>query len=659
MKVSIRLFVLLALFGLLACGDDGATPTDAGPPDAGALDAAVDAETDAGIEPMSEDCDPLVPSVCGYPFPNSLFLRVDESTTTGVRVDIPQDVIPRAGSRQSPPDEFNRLDGFSPGGAILAHFPEMSVTGLATPANIARSLADDHPTVLIDAASGERLAHWAELDTAAVPGEQSLLIRPVAPLPNGHRIVVAIRGLVDEGGEPIAPSPAFAALRDDTEFDHPSITARREGFESLFTELATAGVARDDLLLAWDFTVGSSEGLTAWMLHMRDEALATVGAEGPSYVIDEVEEDPEENVRRFIHGRMTVPMYLDREDNRGRLVFGEDGLPEQQGTTEVEFVMAIPPSATETPGRIVQYGHGQLYSREQLVIDDEFHLAMEEEGFVGIAVDLKGMAIEDNETIISAFQRGTFADFVTVPDRLHQGMLNQLLATRMAIGGLSDDPMVIFGEQSAIDTSEAYYYGSSQGGIFGATYMALATDVHRGVLGAPGQSYNLLLQRSRNYQTFEVFLQMNFDGFEIQMVLGLLQMLWDRMAPTGYSRHIREGHTLPNTPGHEVMMIAALGDHQVTTLGAHVMARAIGLPLVRDTVREVYGLEVVDSPHEGSGIIEFDFGLPPEPIVNVPHLDGRDPHDSMKGLGVFPGLLRRFLYDGMVDNICEGPCTPE
>ena len=53
-------------------------------------------------------------------------------------------------------------------------------------------------------------------------------------------------------------------------------------------------------------------------------------------------------------------------------------------------------------------------------------------------------------------------------------------------GKFAKDPAIQFEGHSAIDPTRAYWRGDSQGGIFGATYMAISTEVTRGVLGEPG-----------------------------------------------------------------------------------------------------------------------------------------------------------------------------
>jgi hypothetical protein len=140
-----------------------------------------------------------------------------------------------------------------------------------------------------------------------------------------------------------------------------------------------------------------------------------------------------------------------------------------------------------------------------------------------------------------------------------------------------------------IDGSKRYYFGGSQGGILRASIMALSTDIERGLIAVPGQSYNLLLNRSVNFdeyagQLYEVY---GWNALHIQMNLALIQGLWDRAEPTGYSKYIR---TNTGTPAHEVLIQVSKADHQVTNLGAHIMARTIGgvvnlAPTIRDAVR--------------------------------------------------------------------------
>jgi hypothetical protein len=230
----------------------------------------------------------------------------------------------------------------------------------------------------------------------------------------------------------------------------------------------------------------------------------------------------------------------------------------------------------------------------------------------------------------------------------------------MVSGGLAKDPMLQYKNGPMIKADERYYHGNSQGGIFGATYMALSTDVTRGMLGVPGQPYSLLLNRSADFDEFFDLLVVAFpDPIDLQMVLAMFQMLWDAAEPTGYSAYIRDD-LLPGSPKHEVLLPVAIGDHQVSTLGAHIMARAIGgVVNLAPTNRKIFGLEEVTGPHTGSAMIEYDFGLAPEPTTNVPARDGEDPHGKVRKLPSAEKSLDQFLRTGAIESFCDGACDPE
>jgi hypothetical protein len=607
------------------------------------------------------ECDPLVPSYCGFPFPSNVFTKEDTTSPTGRRVQLAAATLPVASSGvRSKPDPWNISDGFSPGAALLAELPGAIETGLPNAEAIERSLEADSPTVLLDAETGERVAHFSEIDKSGgevEPGEpenRALMIRPAVRLEDGRRYIVAIRGVQGRTG-PVEPSPAFKALRDKRVFDDASITARRGLYEDIFLRLGSAGVARETLQLAWDFTTASRDNNTARLIHMRDEALALAGDDGPAYTID-VEDtafDPE-HVAVRIEGKLTVPLYLDDPAPGSNLLLGADGLPEpnpKRPTYEIPFELMIPKSAADEPAALLQYGHGLLGERGQIHAQN-FRELIQKFNYAIFAVDLVGMS-DDSSHIADVLATGDVDRLSTMFDRMHQGTLNYLMAMRTMSRGFAKDPK--YGKY--INKDERYYHGISQGGIFGGVYMSVSTDVTRGVLEVMGQPYNLLLNRSVDFGVFFTIMRMSFpDTRDQQFYLNLIQMLWDRVEPNGYTKYLRQD-MLPNTPAHEVLMRAAVGDHQVTTLGAHIMARAIGAKHIDSGVRPIYGLETVKSATQGSGYIEYEFGLPPAPVCNIPLNACDDPHGELRYLDAAGPELDHFLRTGKFDNFCpNGVC---
>jgi hypothetical protein len=113
------------------------------------------------------------------------------------------------------------------------------------------------------------------------PDNRALIVRPATNFLEGHRYVVAVRGLRDGNGDALASSPAFAAYRDGTCTTDPRFELRRGHMESLFDTLRRAGVERDDLQLAWDFTIASGQAIAGRMLHIRDDAFRALRGRTP------------------------------------------------------------------------------------------------------------------------------------------------------------------------------------------------------------------------------------------------------------------------------------------------------------------------------------------------------------------------------------------
>jgi hypothetical protein len=225
---------------------------------------------------------------------------------------------------------------------------------------------------------------------------------------------------------------------------------------------------------------------------------------------------------------------------------------------------------------------------------------------------------------------------------------------RMMRSSFAQDPT--FGQY--VDPARRHYLGISQGGIFGGTFMAITTEIERGVLDVPGQPYNLLLNRSVDFDVYLSLLQLGYtDPRDIQMVLAVTQMLWDHAEPTGYTRRI-ESNPFPGTPAHTVLIRAAIGDHQVTTLGAHIMARAVGAEHLDTGIREIWGLDPVSDQHDASTYVEYDFGLPEIPLENVPFDECDDPHGKLRSLPEARAQLDTFFRTGVVENTCtDGVCS--
>ena len=72
--------------------------------------------------------------------------------------------------------------------------------------------------------------------------------------------------------------PAFKAAVSGGGYEHSRFDEKK--YQDMFAALATAGVAKEDLALAWDFHTASDEFMQSDLLAMRDAAIPAMGANG-------------------------------------------------------------------------------------------------------------------------------------------------------------------------------------------------------------------------------------------------------------------------------------------------------------------------------------------------------------------------------------------
>jgi hypothetical protein len=329
----------------------------------------------------------------------------------------------------------------------------------------------------------------------------------------------------------------------------------------------------------------------------------------------------------------------------------------------------------------VLYGHGLLGDASQVDGGAQEALAAEHD-IVLCATDWIGMAQEDipNDVAILA----DVSRMNTLADRAQQGMLNFLYLGRALIhpDGMSKDPAFIVDGHQAIDPSRLYYDGGSQGGIMGGSLAAVAPDLTRAALGVPAMNYSILLQRSVDFDTYaQVMYRAYPDALERPLVLGLIQLLWDRAEADGYAHHMTSD-PYPDTPAHQVLMQIAWGDHQVTNWAAMVEARTIGARLrtpILDPGRDpevnpFWGIpRIVSFPTTGSAMSVWDVGplrtladgtvkgTPPPPTGNEPNRPGVDPHgpdasEQVTGRDQVSAFLQPDAQSSVIDECGLAPC---
>jgi len=672
---------------------------------------------------LDSQCEILNGAECLLPWPSSHFLVDDAGTDTGLRVNLPAAGMPTVNGPAWLPDPYNELDGFSPMAQVLMHFPQGVDLALSDAARLlapgccgqpagppwidtrtydSRSLDADSPSVLMHADTGQRIMHWLELDGRAtggnVPGRQALILRPAESLIPGERYIVAMRDLTTAGGDDVLPEGAFAALRDVTATNVPAIEARRAQMESdIFTPLVTHGVARSNLVLAFDFTVQSENQLTRQLLSMRDQSFAwldTVEANPlavPFTVTGETVISacaPGDVEWKRVTGTFDSPLFLDGlpvQTGPQFLNVDANDVPVQNGFMQAPFDFSIPCSVFDigVVSRPMVLGHGIFGTGLSMVnsvpsqkarFADWTYIAGGTD-WIGLSSRRDGPSSDLLWVGLQIVGIGTsqFNNFAAFPDRLRQGMLNQLvLGSMMKRGLFNRDPA--FESSPGIGvfpgpSEEMYYYGISLGGIHGTLFAALTPDVERLVLDVPAANFSCLLQRSTQFSTFDFAIGSVgvSDPMQFALLIGLVHELWVSAEPAGFLRHVTTDPLVGSGSAKRMLYWPSWLDKQVSNQCTEAAVRTMNLPnLEGSLVQGLQGISDVTGPVDSANVMydtgAFDLFNPAhQPFIpalsNIIPSGVCDPHGGPRSIPAATRQLVNFLQPGgQVENFCNGTC---
>ena len=620
---------------------------------------------------VAPGCNPIASTGdCLLPFPSDHYRVDDPAFSSGKRIRISPEALEFIGPAGSNDIlSLHPVDGYSLGTQILALFPDGvdDSTLVGATGDFSRTTSKDSPTLLIEAATGRLVPHFAELDPRAVEDERrAFVIRPLERLESGTRYVVAIHSMKGKTGQVLAPPEGFRRLRDREGEATAALTDLAKRYEKdVFPVIETAGIARTSLNLAWDFTTVTEDVVTRDMLGIRNDVLGQLEMALPNLTVTKVTNDVDVHIQRRIDATIKVPAFLESDQPNALLHRDAQGRVARNGEFDVPVSIWIPRSvanwkAGDPPVRLLQYGHGFFGTREEAA-GDFVNAFADELRMVVVAADWWGMSKADRSPIgdMIVTNPAMTAQFT---DRVHQAMANFITLEEVAASNLAKLPEMQIPPTEAYAFSTPYYYGISLGGILGTTYMSLAPRIERGALSVCGADLSLMMFRSRAFLVFLLVIESIMpDKLDQQKFAALMQSSLDRIDPLTYAPHVLKLPYAGAPANRFISMQIGLGDPAIPNIASHLSARTLGLLHLQPAPRTIPLIETAPSPIQGSAITEFDFGISPFPgEIAIPPAQDNPVHEAVRRLNASKAQIDQFFQmNGSIVNTCNGACDPE
>lgn len=309
--------------------------------------------------------------------------------------------------------------------------------------------------------------------------------------PDTQYALVLTNGVLDLGSQPLGASADFQQMKDPTPSGDSEIDAGKSLYTPVFDYLdATHGIVRSQVRAMTVFTTGNPvEGMMA--IHAAVNALPVPGPNSLSYVTTDNPGGP--NGFRRYQGSYNTPIYQDGTAPYlyagGEIVFDGSGVPIQQGTENLNFILCVPLGKMPTDGwPVAVYAHGTGGSRfSPLGPSDECaQMARNRIAVLSINQPLHGDRVPPGspDPDILAFN---FLNILSGRDNWRQSSADSLQAFRF-IRSLILPPGITGpgGGEQKFDPDKVYFVGHSQGAITGPIAMAVEPDFKGGVFSGAG-----------------------------------------------------------------------------------------------------------------------------------------------------------------------------
>lgn len=632
--VCVLLFCLIIgtlLFS--ACGDDDdnddndASPenddddnTDDDSPGADDDDSSSDDDDDATPpQPYEETCPagPVFPfdltsELRIVPYPNDLYTVADETSLTGVRVQIDEQ-MPLPLSRLAGMalfgfviDSINTLNGFS----TLAdlYVPIDNETRATSWPDEDEPGVNDGIFVMVDDPESPYDGEFAPVTVEVRYG--ALQLRPFKPLrENTHYVLVVTRSLLPNESDCYQAAPQIIRMVEGYTGYQPDETLGRR-YDTALAHLETLGLSAGRILAIADFT-------TLWAtqdLLDVSETLDEMAADEPPQINDwTIQYSSAEGLYGYLRGMMPTPIF---QNAQGEWVYNNQGELAVQSWEDVEVMLSLPREDAYADGQpypIVIHAHGVGGDKTSLTaIASDFA----QNGFAVIGID--AVCHGTRGTGIPQMDLLCYFDFfhpLTFRDNVRETIANHVWLAR-AVKQLGEMDMIPYPDGDGkpdFDVSNIYFASVSLGSINGGVYSAVESQVDAYVLSSAGAKY---IGIALEGPYMEILVQMAELLDQVMPAAHAADLVWmighaaqhilDASDPANYLMHTVNDPLLPDHVPY-VLQQSSAEDYMLGGLSGAYFCRAGGWTQFNPYVWEAdCGPPHEALPYEGSGFYQYD-----------------------------------------------------
>lgn len=629
----------------------------------------------------NEDCNPAGASVdCFYPFPSDAF-RVAADGVEPAHIEYPKDARLIYGSSAVSLELQNPIDGYSIHPPIFADMGEVLDREqlIFHTDDLSKSTQSDAPAIVLNADTGEPVAHFMELDERIGASQRTLLqIRLLDALEPSTRYIVAVQGLKNTDGEVIERLQSFdkLAFADNyTAFEDAQTHTR----ENILPALEAFGVDLDNLQLAWDFTTRSDqsaryeiESMIAQTVDWMDqEALnitstSIVKFEDPNDTGLDPEAPTHEHLYYDIRATVDVPLFLDDAGPEGRMQFDESDVPAYEETYALPFDILIPRSVVDngTSDGTIQFGHGFFGSTDEMR-NSFLPQFLEENQMVAVGIDWWGLSQSDLGPV-AAKLTGKGNNVFNFTERLQQSFVNHTVLARAAktidatFEGQLDGDTIPIG--TLISNDHHAFYGISLGHILGSTAVAVSPEITDGILSVGGGSFSFIMSRAKPFESLIALVNTKIAApKDAQKFIALASTAMEKVDPMTYADQLLTNTFDGGEVNRRILAQVGLGDPSVPTLSSIAWARATGIPIGQpapDYFAADFNVEQTTLPvaENKSVMMIFDFDLEGElPGTYATFAEQDNPvHSGVREFSEGQDQVRDLIMNDAISDVCSG-----